>query len=69
MRITILVQGRDAVALTVDEGATVQDALRQAGINSAGMRWEIDGKTVALTERLQYGAQLTGATKVQGGSR
>lgn len=67
MLVRVVMIGGNKQSVEVPSGATVSDALREAGMPVAGITWAISGDIVGLDHRLNDRDTITGTTKMAGG--
>lgn len=67
MLVRVVMIGGNKQSVEVPSGATVSDALREAGMAVSGVTWAIGGDIVGLDHRLSDRDTLTGTTKMAGG--
>jgi sulfur carrier protein ThiS len=67
IQVKVLVLGGDRKVVTLPEGSTVADALREAGIGAAGMTCAVNGENAQLNHVLRDRQTVTVSNKVAGG--
>lgn len=67
IQVKVLVLGGDRKIVQLPEGSTVADALRDAGIGSAGMTCAVNGENAQLSQVLRDRQVVTVSNKVAGG--
>lgn len=67
MRVKVLPMGDDEQIVTLEEGASVRDALEQAGLPQSGIQCTVNGRNASLAEVLGDRQTVTVATKSAGG--
>ena len=67
IQVKVLVLGGDRKIVQLPEGATVADALREAGIGASGMTCAVNGENAQLSQVLRDRQTVTVSNKVAGG--